>query len=162
MLLQEIERLKLELEAEQTHNLKLRVELEKKSREWKKIKDILIQRKSIRSTLGSLLETPPREPGQYSSPSVFEDFPDAPILRPNLNDSNTKSPETPSNIVPIDLKDPSEKENNCPCCSKFFEAVEDLNTPETKRLRKCKHKSFGACPSTPPGFWSVGFTQHDQ
>jgi len=53
--------------------------------------------------------------------------------------------------------------SGCPCCSKFFQAVcadpEDKIGHEQPSTRQGYRQIM---PSTPPGFWNVGFTQEDE
>jgi hypothetical protein len=49
---------------------------------------------------------------------------------------------------------------DCPCCTKFYEAIK--YNGQDILLRQglvSRHRYRDDMPGTPPGFWSVGFTQ---
>lgn len=50
--------------------------------------------------------------------------------------------------------------SDCPCCSKFYQAVYTGSPGTEGRVHMAsRHKTRDKMPGTPPGFWSINFTQ---
>lgn len=165
-----IEALQRKIAALQEQKDSLQAEFMKQSTEWKKIKEKLRQRQSLRAILGPTLTDGgdiPREP----SPSAIVDL---------SEDSPTQEPSTMQedgiNLLADALEgespvDQAQKENlpvavdsghgaDCPCCSRFYQAIcRDRDEIRERKVQVSRHKYRQDMPGTPPGFWNVGFTQ---
>lgn len=157
---------------------RLRAELEKKSTEWKQIKEKLRQRQTIRTVLGSALED---EQEFTASPvksvlpaSKFVDLSEEDqtqihnqpsqdgiaFLAEAANSSLEKENINTSDAAIGQKRKATEgHRNDCPCCVKYFQAVGQDSSDVAHHHVNSRHNFRQTGPGTPPGFWNVGFTQ---
>lgn len=160
---------------------RLKAELERKSIEWKQIKEKLRQRQTIRNILGSALEdehdyvSSPMKP--MTSTSNFVDLSeedqtqmhnvDNPpsqdgiaFLAEAANSSMEKENiDVTDSVIGQKRKATEGHRNDCPCCVKYFQAVGQDSSDLALRHANSRHNYRQTGPGTPPGFWNVGFTQ---
>lgn len=154
-------------------------ELERKSLKWKRIKEKLFQRQTIRKALGSALYDDIHEnsssvkPENSSLVDLSEDdqtqmhkedlssaqdgieflaeAADFSVAKENVGVSNA--------AIGQKRKAAEYHRNDCPCCVKYFQAVGQDSSNMEFHHANSRHNYRQTGPGTPPGFWNVGFTQ---
>lgn len=158
----EIDRLHKEIELLKFQRDSLRLELKEKSDEWSKIKRRLQQRQSIKRLLDS---TSSLEDAKYNEESSSSSGTIIDLSEDVVAHQDSSKREYLDQCLHSEYRECTKTtdaslanlENQCPCCAPYYNAV---NCSPSKRPQSSKHSFRQKMPNTPPGFWSVGFTQN--
>lgn len=175
LLIEELNKIRLE-------NDRLKLELTTKSDQWRQIKETLQNRQSVKRKLGHLLEddSENRDPEKNEMLAethltrnlISEPEFDRISLLSKISDSKEDLRQPPYNTDQISNATTDEAggmkpiaiikkhDRDCPCCTKFYDAIKTgASDIEARKGIITRHKFRENMPGTPPGFWSVGFTQ---